>query len=194
MVSFRFDIKKIIQITNYLLQKNQGSINYTKLIKLLYISDKRFLDRWDLTITGDCYSSLYSGPILSRLYNLIKCDDSTNPDQSQWDHFFITDEYDLKLVHDNKLTVDLLSEAEIETLDEVDREFKDKDFGYMIEYTHNIKLFPEVKWKEAGNSAIPLSIDEILKSLGRSDNEIEIIERESESQKREAEYSLNDCS
>lgn len=191
MISYKPDIKKIVQAVNFILKKNKGSINYTKLIKLLYIADKEFLRKYDMTISGDFYCSLDNGPILSTVYDLIKGTGNVH-DQLYWDSFFCKDGYDLILVHENKLPTDKLSKAEIEFLQETDNKFRKYSFDQMIEYTHKKELFPEVKWEEAKASSIPLSVDDILKSLGRSDTEIKNIKREIDSQKAEAEF-FTDC-
>jgi len=194
MISFRFDIKKIVQIVNYLLKKNGGFINYTKLVKLLYIADKEFLKNWDYTITGASYVSLDKGPILSEVYDLLKGKNEDEIKQLYWDNFFYTDGYDLRLVQDNNLPIDRLCDAEIETLEKVDTEFKDKDYGYLIDYTHNKKLFPEVKWEEAKNSSIPLPVEDILKALGRTDVEINNLKEEIELLNKESEFFSKSCS
>ena len=52
MITFAFDVKKTVQIINRLLKRNNGALNYTKLLKLLYIADKEFLSKYDATITA----------------------------------------------------------------------------------------------------------------------------------------------
>ncbi len=195
MLSFRFDIKKIIQIVNYLLKINGGSINYTKLVKLLYIADKEFLRKWDYTITGDSYASLYRGPILSEVYDLLKGKNEDEIKQLYWDNLFYTAGYDLHLVQkNNNLPIDRLCDAEIETLVKVDTEFKDKDYSYLIEHTHDKNLFPEVKWEEAKDSSINLPVEDILIALGRTDVEIKNLKEEIELQNKESEFFSECCS
>ena len=52
--------------------------------------------------------------------------------QLYWDGFFCANGYNLELVHDNSLPNDLLSEAEIEILEAVDREYKTKTYQDML--------------------------------------------------------------
>ena len=65
------NMKKVIQVAGHLLQKYSGRLNYTKLIKLLYLADREALSKWDVPITGDRYTALHNGPIVSEIYNLI---------------------------------------------------------------------------------------------------------------------------
>ena len=61
-----FNLEKLIQACNYLLKKNNYSLNYTKLIKLLYLADKESLKGAIQTISGDTYVSMDNGPVLSK--------------------------------------------------------------------------------------------------------------------------------
>jgi uncharacterized phage-associated protein len=193
MITFTFDIKKTVQIINQILRRNRGSINYTKLIKLLYIADKDALSKYDTTITGDKYCAMDNGPVLSEIYDLIRGKSVNSHYQLYWDGFFCKKDYDLILVHKNNLPGDKLSAAELEILDSVDAQFKKKSYSDMIKYVHNQELFPEIKWDGAKQSSIPLPVEEILAKLGRSESEIEAIEKEITLQKKEAEYIAECC-
>ena len=93
-----FNIDKLIQACNYLVKKNNNSLNYTKLIKLLYIADKESLKRSLQTITGDTYVSMDNGPVLSKLYDLIKGQYHKELYQNLWNSRFIKDGYNLVAV------------------------------------------------------------------------------------------------
>jgi hypothetical protein len=192
MIAFTFDIKKTVQVINYLLKRNRGKINYTKLIKLLYIADREALAKYDATITGDKYCSMDNGPVLSEIYNLVLGRSSLVHQQLYWDGFFRRDAYDLVLMHENRLPADRLSEAEIAILDGVDSRFKRTPYSKMIEYVHDKTRFPEIKWEEAKQSSLPLSIEDILRHMGRSEGEIQRLEREIALQRKEAE-TLSEC-
>ena len=84
MIRYNFDIKKIVQIVNFLLKLNDYQLNYTKLIKLLYLADREALKHWDTTISKDSYSCLNKGPVLSNLYDLIKENENQNSFYSTW--------------------------------------------------------------------------------------------------------------
>jgi hypothetical protein len=45
------NLTKIIQIVHHLLAKNGYRLNYTKLIKLLYLADREALSLWDSSIS-----------------------------------------------------------------------------------------------------------------------------------------------
>ena len=77
---------------------------------------------------------------------------------------------------------------EISTLDSVAEQFREYDRRRLIDYVHNKKNFPEIKWEEAdnrGNTSIPISIDSIRRALGFTDSEIAEIHTEDELLERE---------
>lgn len=187
----RLKIKKIIQTVNYLLFLNDSAMNYTKLIKLLYIADKEaLLQRWDDTITGDKYASMKNGPILSKTYDLIMNKGDDDFEQCEWDIYFSKSNYDLQLK--SSISYDELSQAEKDLLKEIDDKFKSNDYRDMINYIHdNTALFPE--WKDPGNTSIPIDIEDILKSIGRSDEEIEDFLLEKKEFDKEEEFLVNNC-
>jgi len=163
-----FHIEKLIQACNYLLKKNGFRLNYTKLIKLLYLADKEALRGSMQTITGDSYVSMDNGPVLSKLYDLIKGTYRNREIQGLWDSRFMKDDYDL-IAATEKIPQGELSEYETDVLDTVYEQFKDKDFLQMIEYVH--ANCPE--WKDPAGTSLAIETKDILQSLDRTPEEIE---------------------
>ena len=164
-----FNLEKLIQACNYLLKKNDFSLNYTKLIKLLYLADKESLNGALQTITGDTYVSMDNGPVLSKLYDLIM-GKYRNDIQNLWNSRFIRDEYNLIAATD-RIPQSELSAFERQVLDQIYEKFENYKLGQMIEYVHN--NCPE--WKNPEGSSIPIEPNEILASIGRTPEEIDWI-------------------
>ena len=165
-----FNIEKLIQVCNYLVKKNNFSLNYTKLIKLLYLADKESLKQSLQTITGDTYASMDNGPVLSKLYDLIKGVYRKEPDQYLWNSRFIKDEYNL-VAGTDRIPQSELSVFEMKILDKIYEQFKDTDYRGMIKHCHD--FCPE--WKNPHGSSIPIEPEEILQSIGKSSEEIDWI-------------------
>lgn len=72
------DQAKLHQAVEYLLEKHGGRLNYTKLIELLYLADREMINQTGYPITGDSYCLVKNGPVLSRVYDLIRGDKVTN--------------------------------------------------------------------------------------------------------------------
>ena len=183
-----FNLRKLAQITGYFLRKYDGKINYTKLIKELYIADKTAIGLWDMAISTDSHVSMNNGPVLSKLYDLVKGEYPDGNKQATWDAYFYRSGHDLISLVEDKLPTDELSDREIELLDEVDREYHDRSYGWLIEYTHNESIFPE--YTHPAGSSLPITTKEILTSIGRDDIEAEEIVKETKALDREEE-SLN---
>lgn len=164
-----YNIEKVIQACNYLIKKSNFSINYTKLIKLLYLADKESLNQSLQTITGDTYVSMDSGPVLSTLYDLIK-GKGKEKDQVIWDSRFIRDGYNLIGVTD-RIPQGELSAFEMQILDKIYDHFRDYDLRKMIDYVH--KECPE--WEFPNGSSIPIHPEKMLESIGKTPEEIEWI-------------------
>ena len=177
MIKYKFNIKKVVQIIYHLLKTNSNKMNYTKLLKILYIADKEFLKLSNFTITGDTPYSMKNGPILSKIKNLINGNFIMSNNQIYWDSYFLKDGYDLSLKN-NKTNDDLLCEAEIEILDKISCKYKKKTYNEMINITHDKSEFPEIEWEKAGDSSLQLPFEKILLSLGKTQKEIEDIEKE----------------
>jgi uncharacterized phage-associated protein len=167
---FLFDIEKLIQTCNYIIKKNNNSINYTKLIKLLYLSDKESLKNSLQAITGDKYVSMDNGPVLSGLYDLIKGRYRNKDVQDLWNKFFFKNNYNLDIIND-QIRQDELSVFELQILDQIYEKFRDFSVWDMVHYVH--MNCPE--WKDPEGTSIPIQPNEILESVGKSSEEIDWI-------------------
>lgn len=177
-----FDIEKLTQLTSYLLKKNNNRLNYTKVIKMLYLADKESFNIINHSITGDLYYALPQGPVLSNLLDLIK-GKAVSKFQLYWDSRFTTDKYDLVLLNLN-IPEGKLSKFEKKVIDDLDNKFHDKSYTDLIEYVHDKSNCPE--WKNPTNhSRTPITTADILSSLGRTQSEIETIEQENVAYEKE---------
>jgi hypothetical protein len=140
------------------------------MIKLLYLSDKESLKDSLHTITGDTYVSMDNGPVLSKVYNLIKGTQTAEREQIIWDSRFTTNGYDLIVLSD-RIPHGELSRYEMNILDRLYEKFIGYDFREMITYTHNPKNCPE--WKFPYGSSIPIQLEEVLQSIEKTPEEIE---------------------
>ena len=163
------NIEKLMQAAGYILKKYKYRLNYTKLMKLLYLADKEALKESNRSISGDSYVCMKSGPVLSGLYDLIKGKHSDTGAQLAWNTRYSTDGYDLTANFD-RLPEKKLSPFEKRVMDKIDAKFHRKPYDYMINYVHNPDMCPE--WKDPGYTSVPLKVEDILKSVGRTDEEI----------------------
>lgn len=163
------NLKKLYQIVNYMLAKYNYRLNYTKLIKLIYIADRICLQRYNFAISGDKYCSMKQGLVLSNLYEFIN-----KQNNIEFNSLFIKNNYDLISIPENKYPYDELCEAEINILDEVDEKYHDYDWKRLVDDV--VHKFPEWdKRAERDNTSIDLHKYVLLEKLGKSKEEIKSI-------------------
>lgn len=178
------NIETIIQIVGWFLKLNNGSMNYTKLIKLMYIADKKALELYNYSISNDDIFSMKNGPVLSTTYDLIK---NTGKNANiagleEWNQYFTKNGYELafkkgiedKINHILSDNVLWLSDADIEIIETIYNQYKDYTYTEMIDLIHDKSLFPEVEWEQAASysTSIPLNFISLMKSLNKQDDTI----------------------
>lgn len=157
-----FNVRKAAQITAYFAREQGGSINVLKLVKLIYIADRKNMEKYDFPISGDALVSMDHGPVNSITLNYIN---GTNEDREAWEHF-VSDRagHDVGLaraVSDEDL--DELSRAELATLREVWAEFGGMGKYEIRDWTH--ANCPE--WENPNGSSAPIPYERVFKFLGK---------------------------
>jgi uncharacterized phage-associated protein len=171
MIAFRYSESKTTQVAAIFIKKHGNTLNYTKLIKLLYLTDREALFRWERPLTGDSYVSMPKGPVLSRTYDLIDYPDLSG-NRSYWHRFIRKASYDVSLI--DEPGTDELSQRELNLIEQIYEQFKDKDWREMIVFCH--KYLPE--WKDPGDTSTPLPIEDMLRVSKKTEKEIELIDEE----------------
>lgn len=165
--------KKILQEICYLLSLNNGRMNLIKIIKELYLADRLSIDEREYSISGDTFYSMKNGPVLSLALDLLTNDlpsfkeiiDSTEAADPQEKYY-----PDIILISDPGQ--DRLSKNDKKYLEHISKKYKNKKAFEVVDETHLLKEWTPLK---NGRERIPLS--SILKALGRTDDEIAIIEK-----------------
>jgi uncharacterized phage-associated protein len=171
-MKFRFDEQAAVEAASYLLQKANGRLNYTVLIKLLYLADREKLRVVDAPITGATYFSLPNGPVLSEVLDLIN-EQPVEGGRDLWqEHIARAGEWDVTLIQ--PMPMGRLSRGDRHILDQVFTQFGRMSYGQIIQWCHD--NLPE--WKDPHGSRKPLNPDDILHAVGRSDSEIADIRME----------------
>lgn len=172
MIRFKCNEIKTTQDAALFLKLNGGKMNYMKLMKLLYLTDREALVRWERPLTGDSYFSMKNGPILSSVLDWINSGE--RPDERLYWNLFISnpEKYDVSLKTDPGQ--DELSQREIQLIEEIFNEYKDYDHWQIVDICH--RILPE--WENPGNSSTPIRIEDILRVTCKTEREIALIEEE----------------
>ncbi|MGI8547365.1 MAG: Panacea domain-containing protein [Gemmatimonadaceae bacterium] len=169
MMSWRYREDRATQAAARLLHLRGGTMSYMKLIKLLYIADRRALARFGRPITFDSLASMDLGPVLSNTLNLVK----EEPDPfvfSYWaEHISAPSNYEVSLIGEN-VPNDQLSPAEEALLDEVFEEFKHFTRWELSKLTHEF-----AEYQYPNGSALPISVRKVLLAQGVSEEDANAI-------------------
>lgn len=169
-MEFVFDEQKAAQAAAHLLRRHGEPMPYIKLIKLLYLADRRSLVETGYPITGDRLVSMPKGPVLSRVLDLITWE-SRGQDSDWIRHISLPSNYLVMAIgpHDEGR----LSDHDRQVLDAVFDEFGKMDRWDLIDYTHDL---PE--WVDPEGSSRDIDPRVILREAGYSDDEIAEVEDE----------------
>lgn len=164
-----FDETKTTQAAVLFLKMNNGSMNYMKLVKLLYNADREALHRWGRQITYDAPYSLKHGLVLSTILNRAK--DVDPAIETAWSEHIKTQGYESTIIKDPGDGE--LSDAEVELLQEMFEAYRGRDQYYMRDEHHDKAKFPE--WEDPGESSIPTDLGAVLAAVGFDESEREQI-------------------
>lgn len=160
-----YNEKKAAQAAAYFLFRASGALSILKLMKLLYLAERRSFEKHGEPMIGDRLVSMPQGPVLSRTYNLMNGElPSVEGGWESW----IADraEHDLALRNSEALRSpeqDLLelSDADLAILAETWDRFGGMDQWQLRDYTH--ASCPE--WKDPDGSMIPMKPEELFAAL-----------------------------
>lgn len=158
---------KAAQVAAYFVHKSGGAINVLKLMKLMYLAERKSYARFGEPIIGDRLVSMDHGPVLSRTLNHIN---GFRPSVDKgWD-YWIADRAEhtigLRRELDDPLKELLeLSDADLEILDLMWNEYGHLDRFELADFTHEI--CPE--WEDPKGSSKDIPYRNLLAAVGFSE-------------------------
>lgn len=168
-----FEIAKAEQIVAFFaMQEADKKINILKLIKLVYLADRKNIENCGYPISDDDYVSMPHGPVCSKIYDELNAKDLKGFGfsaissrkfgkliQERSNHMIPLVESPVTLEN-----LDELSESDIETLTEIWQNFGVMDEFELRDWTHNPENIPE--WQDPGRSSTPIDIKDIMRNVG----------------------------
>lgn len=161
---FQFDEEQMVESATRFLEKEGGKMNHLKLVKLLYIADRLAIYKYGSPIIGGRNYSLPFGPVSSEACNIVR----DQVQSSLWNQFVERDSsYVIKLKSGESFS-GIISDADIEIIDEVYAKYGQMDRFQLSEYTH--QYFKE--WKEPGGGSIPITYKDMLSAMDLSEEDV----------------------
>ena len=160
-----FSADKILQEIIYLLGLNGGRMNLLKLMKELYLIDREAIAERDTSVSGDTFFSMKHGPVLSLTLNMLN-----DLQAAGWNDWLESQpaKYYNDIIVKKDIELSLLSEKDKEYISTISERFKNFDRFQLEDYTH--KYLPE--WHDPHGSSKKIRYRDIMRALGRSDEEI----------------------
>jgi uncharacterized phage-associated protein len=167
MLKELFNEKKAAQVAAFFLIRANSGLSILKLMKLMYLAERRSFESYGEGLVGDRLVSMPHGPVLSITHNYMNGELTSAP--GGWDTW-ISDraEHSLSLsdVKRNASIDNLLelSDADVEVLDATWQQFGGMSGWQLREYTHD--HCPE--WQDPDGSMIPMKPEDLFKALNFS--------------------------
>jgi Protein of unknown function (DUF4065) len=170
-IKFRFHIKKSVEASAKLLQLHSKSIESISLLRMLYLCDRFALEQIEQPVCGGDYLSTDKGLIVEGVNALIKgnssCDDS---DLVLWSRIFsIEDTGYISLNPGENPGDDNLCEKDEDIIKKIYSDYGHLHPGDSL-WTKNT---PE--WKNSLPDGMMIMVEDVLNTLGKSDEEIDRI-------------------
>ncbi|MCZ6634221.1 MAG: Panacea domain-containing protein [bacterium] len=169
MIRLKFRAEKATQVAAILIDRAGGTMSVLTLVKLMYLIERRSLEKYGTPVIHDSYYNLPHGPIVSTSLNLINGDASAE-DSVVWDQHISERDPDHNVSLMYPISFSVLSPAELELLDEIYEQFGHMNRWQLRDHTHNL---PE--WTDPGDISTPLSYENVLRGIGKKEDEIEAV-------------------
>lgn len=172
-MNFRFQIGKATEAACLFLERGGRQMNVMKLVKLLYLLDRRSLDRRNIPVIGGDYLSMRNGPVTSEILDLINAGRLMGETDQRWEQC-ITDRRNHDVTLEQMPQREHLADAEVALLDEVWAEHGGKDQWQLVEWCHaHCK-----EWTPVTNGCAPIAIEQIGMALGKSAAQVNRLRQE----------------
>ena len=171
----RFREDRTTQAAALLLKLRGGKMAYMKLLKLLYLADRKALAEMGRPITFDHFVSMPHGPVLSRTLELMT--DQNDPSEpSYWSEYISAPaNYEVRLL--TQAPNDQLSAAEEALLARIFDEFGHLGRFQIRDYTHTLR-----EWRDPNGSSLPIAMRDVLLAQGVTEDDAAAIEESLEAE------------
>ena len=143
---------------------------YLKLVKLIYLLDRKAMEQWGVPVVGGKYFSMKLGPMTEELLDIINFGDPSNWSKAIGE----TQNYAVAALEDPGC--EDLSPAEQRLMEEVWKEFGSVNKWDLCEWTH--ENLPE--WEQVAKGRRPLPVERVGKALSFSRDELNLLSEQAQ--------------
>lgn len=157
------------------MQREGGTINIMKVVKLVYLLDRLSLERRGIPVVGGTYFSLPNGPITSELLDLINSGSLWGESDCHWNDF-VSDRQNHEIALNGTAPAEHVSPAEMDLIDEIYQVHGGKDQWQLRDWCH--ERCEEWTPMEKGRDRIPL--EKLARALGKTEEQVKRLTEEAE--------------
>ena len=168
-----YNPKKATQAAAYLVSLNGGRMGLWRMLKIIYLFDRRSLVTTGTTITGDALDNLPHGGTPSRIYDNTKKERNPRFKDSVWLEYLTENSANMIGLKKKEFSTGELSEFERDLIRQTWEQFRKLSNSELYKLVH---AFPE--FKNPNGSSFRIDPEEILRHEGWTDAEIEAAERD----------------
>ncbi len=170
-IRFRFEQRKALAAIELLSEKGMQDLTKGKIAKLLFFADKRHLVQHGRPITGDWYAALPHGPIPSNIDNLLDAFEAANSQYEGVDCMLQMFELDRRYEYPRlkkrpivkpQSMVDLLSESDVQVLEECIRQLGGLTFSELRAISHDQPAYVNAWQKRGTSDSHPMSFEDFF--------------------------------
>ncbi len=170
-LSYLFDERTAANVAAAFLYLAKGELNILRLMKLMYLAERKSYEVYAEPIIGDRLVAMPKGPVLSMTYDCIS--GGGKKQAGGWEEW-VSDRAN-HMVRINKPLpninhLPMLSADQISLIQQVWQEFGHMDEYQLVEYTHDPRNCPE--WTDPNGSSLDIPLTTLFKHLGFSQQKI----------------------
>jgi len=160
-ISFRFNVKKAIEVILWLASRKQDGVDVFHIVKAIFYSDVYHLNNYGRVIFGDTYAAMKYGPIPSKTYDILNNDLLTMSCLGLTEVPFERNNIIIKALRNPNM--EEFSESDIEALQYGWDEVKDKSFKQISDSLHEHDAYKK-KWdsSERTVNSIPIDFEDLI--------------------------------
>lgn len=175
-IRYNFNEEKTINVVLYIAEKLKRR-DFHKIFKILYFSDREFLNQYGVTITGDMYIAMDAGPVPTKTYDMFKIvrGDSYMQDTKNLGRYFAVSNW-MFILPLQKANLDNIASAEKDIVDAMISRYGDMSYDEIKEKSH------DVAWRSTARD-YPIAFESMALESGMDAEDIPYLEESAMLQK-----------
>lgn len=168
-IRYSFNEEKTINVVLYIAERLKRR-DFHKIFKILYFSDREYLNQYGMTITGDTYIAMDAGPVPTKTYDMFKIvrGDSYMQDTKRLGKYFAVSNW-MFVQPLQEAKVDDIAPAEQAVINTMIERYGDMSYDEIKEKSH------DVAWRCTARD-YPISFENMAMEAGMDEEDIPYLE------------------